>query len=87
MEYAFWKNEIKHYDKSLKFYVKFDYSYDGILRSYEDSIQRIGFSKIDMLVIHDLDFFYHGTEENSNPFKGYYYQSKYYSLTKETSAP
>jgi len=64
-EYVFWENENKHYDKSLKFYVKFDYSYDGILRSYEDSMQRIGFNKIDMLVIHDLDFFYHG-EENIN---------------------
>ena len=65
-EYAFWENEIKHYDKSLKFYVKFDYSYDGIMRSYEDSMQRIGFSKIDMLVIHDLDFYYHETEERIN---------------------
>ena len=61
-EYAFWENENQHFDQSLKFYVKFDYSYDGILRSYEDSMQRIGFSKIDMLVIHDLDFFYHGEE-------------------------
>ena len=58
-EYAFWQDENKPFDGSLKFYVKFDYSYDGILRSYEDSVQRIGFSKIDMLVIHDLDFFYH----------------------------
>ena len=64
-EYAFWDDENKPFEGSLKFYVKFDYSYDGILRSYEDSIQRIGFSKIDMLVIHDLDFFYHG-EENFN---------------------
>ena len=65
-EYAFWKNEIEHFNDSLKFYVKFDYTYDGILRSYEDSMQRIGFSKIDMLVIHDLDFFYHKTEVNIN---------------------
>ena len=65
-EYAFWENEIMHYEKSLKFYVKFDYTYDGIMRSYEDSMQRIGFSKIDMLVIHDLDFYYHKTKENMN---------------------
>ena len=62
-EYAYWENENDHFQNSLKFYVKFDYSYDGILRSYEDSIQRIGFSKIDMLVVHDLDFFYHGKEK------------------------
>ena len=37
-------NEINTYDKCLKFYVHFDYSFDGILRSYEDSMQRLGFS-------------------------------------------
>ena len=38
------------------------------MRSYEDSIQRLGFSKIDLLVIHDLDFHYHKTEENVQNF-------------------
>ena len=66
VNYALWENEISTYDISLKFYVHFDYSYDGILRSYEDSMQRLGFSKIDMLVIHDLDFYYHKTEEKLN---------------------
>ncbi|SHG53726.1 D-threo-aldose 1-dehydrogenase [Kaistia soli DSM 19436] len=32
-----------------------DYSYDGILRSYEDSLQRLGINKVDILYIHDLD--------------------------------
>ena len=32
-----------------------DYSYDGILRSYEDSLQRLGINKVDVLYIHDLD--------------------------------
>ena len=40
-----------------------DYSYDGVMRSYEDSIQRLGIDSIDMLVIHDLDLGYHKTEE------------------------
>ncbi|MFT3850235.1 MAG: aldo/keto reductase [Propionivibrio sp.] len=32
-----------------------DYSYDGILRSYEDSLLRLGINSVDTLVIHDLD--------------------------------
>jgi D-threo-aldose 1-dehydrogenase len=32
-----------------------DFSYEGVLRSYEDSLQRLGLNSIDMLVIHDLD--------------------------------
>lgn len=32
-----------------------DYTRDGILRSYEDSLQRLGINKVDILYIHDLD--------------------------------
>ena len=65
-----WPQEIKNnpWEFGLKFNIKFDYTYDGIMRSYEDSIQRLGFSKIDLLVIHDLDFHYHKTEENVQNF-------------------
>lgn len=37
----------------------YDYSYDGIMRSYEDSLIRFGLHRIDLLLIHDLDPFYH----------------------------
>ena len=40
----------------------FDYSYDGIIRSVEDSLQRLRLNSIDMLVIHDLEFHCHGAE-------------------------
>jgi D-threo-aldose 1-dehydrogenase len=45
----------------LPFTVRFDDSYDGIIRSYEDSIQRLGVSQIDILFVHDLDRGYHGS--------------------------
>ena len=45
----------------LPFLVQFDYSYDGVMRSFEDSLQRLGLPRIDLLVIHDLDFGYHQT--------------------------
>ena len=40
----------------------FDYSYDGIMRSFEDSLQRLRLNSIDLLVIHDLEIHCHGAE-------------------------
>lgn len=37
------------------FEVVFDYSYDGVMRAYEDSLQRLGLPRVDMLLVHDLD--------------------------------
>ena len=44
----------------LNFEVHFDYSYDGIMRSYEQALQRLALDTVDALVIHDLDAAYHG---------------------------
>lgn len=38
----------------------YDYSYDGIMRSYEDSLQRLGSRKIDLLHVHDVGTYTHG---------------------------
>ena len=46
----------------LPFEFHFDYGYDGVMRSYEQSLMRLGINTIDALVIHDLDVFYHGEE-------------------------
>ena len=47
----------------LPFIFRFDYSYDGIMRSYEDSLQRFGLNRVDLLVIHDLDAEELGSED------------------------
>lgn len=47
----------------LPFDYRFDYSYDGIMRSWEDSLQRLGLNSIDILLIHDLDSFFHDSEQ------------------------
>lgn len=39
----------------LPFEHRFDYTYDGIMRSYESSMMRLGLNTIDLLLIHDLD--------------------------------
>jgi D-threo-aldose 1-dehydrogenase len=43
----------------LPFEHRFDYGYDGIMRSFEDSLQRLGIDTVDLLVIHDLDPWHH----------------------------
>jgi len=40
----------------------YDYSYDGVMRSYEHSLQRLGLGRIDMLLIHDIGEATHGAE-------------------------
>ena len=47
----------------LPFTLKFDCTYDGLLRSYEDCLPRLGVNCVDVLVIHDLNLGYHGTEK------------------------
>ena len=41
----------------------FDYSYDGVMRSVEFSLERTGLDRIDLIYAHDLDIFTHGSPE------------------------
>jgi D-threo-aldose 1-dehydrogenase len=43
----------------LQFELRFDYGYDGVMRSFEDSLHRLGLPRVDLLVIHDVDPGYH----------------------------
>jgi D-threo-aldose 1-dehydrogenase len=54
-EHGFWRG-------GLKFQHRFDYSFDGVMRSFEDSLQRLGLPRIDLLLIHDLDVSHHATD-------------------------
>lgn len=47
----------------LTFRHRHDYTYDGIMRSFEDSLQRLGLESIDLIVIHDLDHRHFVTDE------------------------
>lgn len=46
----------------LPFEPHFDYTYDGVMRSYEQSLMRLGLNRIDALTIHDLDRGYHADD-------------------------
>ena len=50
------------YRKILPFATAYDYSYDGVLRSIEDSLQRLGLARIDIVHIHDVDVWTHGSQ-------------------------
>jgi D-threo-aldose 1-dehydrogenase len=51
------------WSKGLHFEHHHDYSYDAIMRSYEDSLQRLGVNRVNALLIHDLDIGGVGTQE------------------------
>lgn len=40
----------------------YDYGYDGVMRSVEFSLERLGVDRIDLLYGHDLDVFTHGSQ-------------------------
>ena len=43
----------------------YDYSYDAVMRSYEESRRRLGLDRIDILFVHDVDGFCHGGREGA----------------------
>ncbi len=50
------------WDGALPFVEQYDYSYDGIMRSFEDSQQRWGVEKFDILNVHDIGRLTHGDQ-------------------------
>lgn len=41
----------------------FDYSYDGTLRAFDDSLQRLALERMDICFIHDIDVYTHGADQ------------------------
>jgi D-threo-aldose 1-dehydrogenase len=46
--------------------IVYDYSYDGVMRSHEASLARLGVDSVDILLVHDVDAFTHGSRAASN---------------------
>lgn len=44
----------------MPFDAHYDYTYDGIMRSFEDSLMRLGLAEIDILLVHDIGKLTHG---------------------------
>jgi len=45
------------------FALEYDYSYDGTMRAFEDSLQRMALERMDICFIHDIDVFTRGAEQ------------------------
>jgi D-threo-aldose 1-dehydrogenase len=46
-----------------------DYSYDGTMRSVEQSLLRLGIDRLDLLLIHDVDVWTHGVDAIEDRFR------------------
>ena len=60
----------------------FDYTYDGIMRSLELSLERLGLDQIDILYVHDIDVFTHGSEAARDAYVKILMGSGYKALQK-----
>jgi D-threo-aldose 1-dehydrogenase len=47
----------------LPFVQRYDYSHDGVLRSLDDSLQRLGMARVDIAFVHDIDVATHGAAQ------------------------
>ncbi len=61
---------------------KFDYTYDGFMRSFEFSFERLGLDSIDVLLVHDCDIFTHGSKAASDEHIKTIMKSGYKALVK-----
>jgi D-threo-aldose 1-dehydrogenase len=56
IDFAPWTN-------AAPFTLEFDYTYDGTMRAFEDSLQRLALERMDICFIHDIDVFTRGDEQ------------------------
>ena len=50
----------RQFKRILPFMYDYDYSYDAVMRSVDDSLNRLGMHRIDILLVHDIDEWSHG---------------------------
>jgi D-threo-aldose 1-dehydrogenase len=58
----------------------YDYSYDGVMRSLEFSLERLGLDRVDILYVHDLDIFTHGSKAASDARIEEFFSNKAYDV-------
>lgn len=62
--------------------IVFDYTYDGIMRSFDSSIDRLETDQIDLLLLHDLDASVHGQEGEERNLRQLFSEGGYRALTE-----
>ncbi len=71
-----------HYIDTPARRVVFDYSYDGVMRSVEDSFARLGVDQIDVLLCHDIDAITHDSSAVSAQHLKVFMDGGYRALEK-----
>ena len=61
---------------------RFDYTYDGVMRSLEFSLERLGVDAIDIVFAHDVDIFTHGSKVASDARISEFMGGGYRALSK-----
>ena len=61
--------------------IVFDYTYDGIMRSFGDSLGRLGTDRIDILLLHDIDADTHGIIGVEDKLRELFIHGGYSALT------
>lgn len=54
------QKKLENFPASMPFHAEYDYSYDAVMRSLEDSFQRLGLERVDILLMHDIEPRTHG---------------------------
>lgn len=57
-----WHEQRDYFIDAPAFEPVFDYSYDGIMRSFEESLERLGLDRVDILLMHDIGEKTHGPD-------------------------
>lgn len=60
----------------------YDYGYDAVFRSLEFSLERLGIDRVDILYVHDLDVFNHGTQAALDARLAAFMEGGYRALVK-----
>lgn len=71
-----------HYFDTPAREVVFDYSYDGVLRSFDFSMERLGVDRIDILLCHDIDAETHGSIDSSEQHLKTFMEGGYKALER-----
>jgi D-threo-aldose 1-dehydrogenase len=63
--------------------IVYDYTYDGVMRSHEASLERLGVEAVDILLVHDVDVFTHGSRQASDAKVRELFDGKGYKALEE----
>lgn len=61
---------------------EYDYSHDGVMRSLEASLERLGLDRVDVVHVHDLDLFTHGRQEVLDDHRAAFMAGAYPALVR-----